>query len=212
MRAASFSPGFSRRAQDNARGVTARGAGSRPQRAMLGVCLAVVLAGMTLPAVAQAYVFYEREESRTPAEIRRDEILDMYEGYKKLFFRNVNELTVSEALQMLRSKKTVVVDVREDKERDVSALPLSMGQQDFERQKAKYKDYAVIVCSTIGKRGGIYTKRLEKEGFRAYNLVGGLLMWIHEGQPVVDKTGPTKRVHVYDKKWDILPEGFEPLY
>jgi len=205
MRAASFLPGFSKRTQDNTHGVPAR-------KAVLGVCLAVVLSGMMLPTVAQAYVFYEKEETRTPAEIRRDEILDMYEGYKKLFFRNVKELTVAEALQMLRGKKTVVVDVRENKEREVSMLPLSMGKQDFERQKAKYKDYEVIVYSTIGKRGGIYAKHLEKEGFQAYNLVGGLLMWVQEGQLIVDTTGPTKRVHVYDKKWDILPEDFEPLY
>lgn len=197
--------------KDHPLGTAMKSTGYRSRGIFLGMCLAVAMSWMMLPEV-QAYVFYEREETRTPEEIRRDEILDMYEGYKKLFFRGGNELTVDEALQMLRSEKTVLVDVREDKERGVSSLPLSVGKEIFERQKAKYKDYTVIVYSTIGKRGGIYTKRLEKEGFRAYNLVGGLLMWVHQGQTIVDKTGSTKRVHVYDKKWNILPEDFEAVY
>jgi rhodanese-related sulfurtransferase len=212
MRGLNFLSRILHQGRDNPCGNAAGFPGMVRTGGIVGLFLAVVLAWMALPVSVQAYVFYEREDSRTPAEIRRDEILGLYEGYKKLFFRNVNELTVDEALQMLRSKKTVLVDVRDDKEREVSAIPLSVDTETFKRQKAKYTDYAVIVYSTVGKRGGIATKRFEKEGSRAYNLVGGLLMWVHQGQPIVDKSGPTQRVHVYDKKWSILPEGFEGIY
>ena len=211
MRDANFL--FGRLNQAEGRGLRAAGSftGHRRMGIIAGMCLAVILSGL-IPPAAQAYVFYERKDDRTPEEIRRDEILEMYSDYKKRFFNSVQDLTVDEALEFLRNKKTILVDNRTKQERQVSMIPLAMDEDTFERQQAKYKDYAIIVYCTIGERSGRYVRKLEKQGFQAYNLIGGILMWVHQGQPVVDVSGPTKRVHVYGERWNILPEDFEAVY
>jgi hypothetical protein len=56
----------------------------------------------------------------------------------------------------------------------------------------------------------VYVDQLREEGFDAENLVGSLLLWTHAGLPLEDADGnPTKRVHVYGKKWNLVADGYE---
>ncbi len=165
-----------------------------------------------IPAAGYPYYFYEKEETRTPNEIRRAEIADLYAGYKRLQFQNAKEVTVAEALKSLKNKKTILVDVRTQKEQDVSQIPFAVTQKDFEQDKDKYLGYVIINYCTIGSRSGRYTKKLMKEGYKAYNLIGGILLWAHEGQPLVRDNKATKKLHVYQEKWSLAPEGYEAVY
>jgi len=53
---------------------------------------------------------------------------------------------------------------------------------------------------------------MSNKGIDIYNLKGGLLAWLLEGGKVYDTNGETKRVHVYGKKWNYLPRGYEPVF
>ena len=55
----------------------------------------------------------------------------------------------------------------------------------------------------------MFVKEMEKEGIKIDNLSGGLLAWVLEGGKVLDNHGETKRIHVYNKKWNYLPRGYE---
>ncbi len=74
-------------------------------------------------------------------------------------------------------------------------------------------DRVVIVYCTIGVRSGELTLALRKRGINAYNLYGGVLAWAQQDGVFVDSAGqPTRRVHVYGKRWNQLPKSFEPVF
>jgi hypothetical protein len=41
--------------------------------------------------------------------------------------------------------------------------------------------------------------------------VCGIVAWALEGDPLYDKNGETKRIHVYGKKWNHAPNGYETV-
>ena len=55
-------------------------------------------------------------------------------------------------------------------------------------------------------------QKLQKEGVEIRNLEGSLLSWTHAGGELVDDAGPTERLHVYGKRWDLAPEGIETIW
>jgi sodium/bile acid cotransporter 7 len=140
-----------------------------------------------------------------------DRIHQMYEDYKKSF-PDTPDVTVEELLSMLESRDVVIVDKRDTKEQAVSMLPGAIPSREFETNLEAYKDKSIVVYCTIGARSGRFTKRLREQGLEAYNLKGSILAWIHAGQPVVDENGETKRVHVYGRKWDLVPSGYEAVW
>ncbi len=106
----------------------------------------------------------------------------------------------------------VVVDVREGYEQKVSTIPGAITKADFEKNMVKYKTKKVISYCTIGYRSAEYTNTLVAKGFDALNLRGSVLSWTHEGGKLVDHDGKdTKKVHVYGKDWDLVPEGFRSV-
>jgi sodium/bile acid cotransporter 7 len=55
----------------------------------------------------------------------------------------------------------------------------------------------------------MFAEEMEKKGIRINNLAGGLLAWLLEGGKVFDDHGETKRIHVYNQKWNYLPRDYE---
>lgn len=140
------------------------------------------------------------------------QILSMYEGYRA-DFPSINEVTPKELADDYRAGNVVLVDVREPEERAVSIIPEAITQAEFESRKEEFKNSRVVAHCTIGYRSGVYVDELRKEGFDAENLVGSLLLWTHAGLPLEDAQGnPTKRVHVYGKKWNLVAEGYEAVW
>lgn len=113
----------------------------------------------------------------------------------------------------VKQEKIVLVDVREKEERQVSHIPQSISKEEFLRNQDLYRDHKVISYCTVGYRSGKFTNKLIEQGYKAYNLDGSILTWLHSGGILYDhKNNPTKTVHVYGKTWDLAPNDYVTVY
>jgi len=113
-------------------------------------------------------------------------------------------------LRRLQAERDIVlVDNRELREQNVSMIPGAIAVDEFERRADEFEGRQVVTYCTIGYRSGLYTKELIEQGWEAYNLEGSVLAWLHAGGEVVDADGPTKRLHVYGRRWDLAPSDYE---
>ena len=102
----------------------------------------------------------------------------------------------------------VLLDVRAEDERAVSVIPGAVFDADTIASGVE-----VIVYCTVGLRSGHVARQLRERGFNALNLRGGILAWLAAGGTLVDAQGvPTQRVHVYGRRWNAVPQGFEALW
>ena len=125
----------------------------------------------------------------------------------------VPEVDVSMAKTLLSEANVVFLDVREPKETQVSVIPNAISKQQFETKPQAYKDKKIIVYCTIGYRSSKYAEQWNKRGFHMSNLRGSLLLWSHENGPLVDQTGkPTRLVHIYGKKWNLVPDSYQSVF
>jgi sodium/bile acid cotransporter 7 len=138
-------------------------------------------------------------------------VYDMYKDYKKSF-PEVQDITPKEAMELMELEEVIFVDTRKSKEQKVSMLPNAVTEKDFKKNLEQYRDKTVIGYCTISYRSGKLAKELRKEGITMLNLRGGMLAWVHEGGKVYDANGQTKRVHVYKKKWNYVPQGYEAVW
>jgi sodium/bile acid cotransporter 7 len=141
----------------------------------------------------------------------RARIKAMYRDYEK-DFPDVEGIDPPEAMQLLRQGKAVFVDVREKKEKRVSMLPGAITEEELLQHVEKYKDRILIGYCTISYRSGRLAQKLKDRGIVMLNLRGGLLAWVHEGGKVYDANGETRRIHVYGRKWNLGPEGYEAVW
>ena len=53
--------------------------------------------------------------------------------------------------------------------------------------------------------------KYENKGkFECYNLKGGILSWLNEGEQVVDcEKEPVKKTHTWGSRWNIAPEEYQ---
>lgn len=138
-------------------------------------------------------------------------VYEMYEDYKESF-PEVQDITPKEAMELMQSEKVIFVDTRESREQEVSMLPNAVTEKDFKKEPEQYRDKVIIGYCTISYRSGKLAKELRKKGITMRNLKGGMLAWVHEGGKIYDANGETKRVHVYKKKWDYVPKGYEAVW
>ena len=134
----------------------------------------------------------------------------MYESYKRSF-PDVPDVSRADLLAKDDGLAVVFVDVRRAKEQAVSMIPGAITQKQFEAASTRYLGRKVVAYCTIGYRSGLYAKRLRAQGWDAFNLEAGILGWVHAGGDVEHDGSTTKRVHVYGKKWDLLPDGYESV-
>jgi len=137
-------------------------------------------------------------------------VYQMYSDYSKKF-PSVKVLTPKKTMHLADSGKLVVVDVRDNREIDVSIIPGAITQKTFLGQTDKYKDKTIVAYCTIGYRSGIFASEMQKRGIDVYNLKGGILAWTLEGGKVYDSKEPVKRIHVYGEKWKYVPKGYEAV-
>lgn len=128
-------------------------------------------------------------------------------------FPEVPEITASMLKRKLDDSKVVLVDVRSEKELKVSMIPGSVTRKYFEAHLAKYKSSTIVPYCTIGLRSGKYAKELLSKGIKAYNLRGGILSWVNSGGKLsTPDSRPTNKVHVYGRKWNLVPDGIESVW
>lgn len=129
-------------------------------------------------------------------------------------FPDVPNLFAKEIIQLLKQKEQnfILVDVRTQKERDVSIIPGAISQENFEKNLERYKGKRIIAYCTIGFRSSRFAEKLIKKGHNAFNLWGSILAWAHEGGELVINHTKTKKVHTYSRYWNLLPKGFQGVY
>jgi len=137
----------------------------------------------------------------------------LYRSYKT-DFPDIPDITVKELIERQKMEKVIIVDNREPEEQKVSMIPGAITDEIFLKDIDHYDgDNLVVIYCTIGGRSGFFTKELRKKKINAYNLIGGVLAWAHEGNIFIDSKGEeTKQVHVYGSKWDLLPHGYKAVW
>jgi sodium/bile acid cotransporter 7 len=172
----------------------------------------MLLAGLTIAAVAVVVVVIDLY----PWRVQTDEqklwrIEELYSGYRASF-PDVPGMTVEELVSAQAAGDVVVVDVREQAEREVSMIPEAVSVRQFEADGQRYAGKQVVVYCTIGYRSGLHARKLNESGQAVANLKGGILAWVHAGQAVTSTNGRTNRVHVYGREWNLLPSGYEAVW
>ncbi len=111
-------------------------------------------------------------------------------------------------LAVAHGKAPILLDVRSDEERAVSVIAGAVVDASAIPAGAE-----VVVYCTIGLRSGHAARDLRQRGINALNLRGGILAWLAAGGTVVDATGaPVRRVHVYGRRWNVLPDDVEAVW
>jgi rhodanese-related sulfurtransferase len=139
-------------------------------------------------------------------------IEEMVAGFKPKF-RDVPVVQAAALKAELASGGTVLVDVRSDEERAISMIAGAISSAEFERQAAELEGSPVVTYCTIGYRSSAYAEKLLRDGWNVRNLEGSILAWTHAGGELVDPAGnPTRRVNVYAERWNLVADGYEPVY
>ena len=75
----------------------------------------------------------------------------MYNDYKKQF-PQIKEITPQKylALSLEEKNRFVIVDVRSKKEQQISMIPRSLTEEEFNKKKNLYKNKKILVYCTIG--------------------------------------------------------------
>jgi rhodanese-related sulfurtransferase len=144
-------------------------------------------------------------------EAKKTVVYGMYRDYKKHDFPDVQDIHPKQAMELLKTKKVIFVDLRKKSEMDISMLPDSIPETTFLENPEKYKNKIVIAYCTISYRSGKFTQEMQKQNIPVKNLIGGILAWVLEGGKVYDPAGETKRIHVYGKKWNYPANGYESV-
>ena len=98
----------------------------------------------------------------------------------------------------------VLVDVRSDKEIEVSVIPGAISKTQCEKDMQKHRGKLVVPYCTVGVRSGNYAKQLAKRNVKVVNYKGSILEWVDAGLPLVTLAGqPTNRVHTYSNKYRV---------
>jgi rhodanese-related sulfurtransferase len=104
---------------------------------------------------------------------------------------DVRGVSVLDALELVRSD-AILLDVREDDEwaaghaAQATHIPMSRLSQ----QAASLATDKTIVCVChVGVRSAAVAAALDRAGWTALNLVGGMEAWVAAGLPVVDDAG-----------------------
>jgi sodium/bile acid cotransporter 7 len=143
---------------------------------------------------------------------RRQRIETLYTKLAEQF-PMVAEISVQELMQLQREQSVVLVDVRSPKEQAVSMLPGAIPQATFEQERDRLPDMPIVAYCTIGYRSGLFAQRLQQQGVPVRNLRGSILAWTHAGGNLMDASGqPTRKLHVYSKRWDLIASGYEAVW
>jgi sodium/bile acid cotransporter 7 len=152
--------------------------------------------------------------SRPPASDDGDRrrIAELYDGYRKQF-PDVPGISPEQLAERLDDPDLVVVDVRDAREREVSTLPGALSTEEFLQGGDELEGRRVVTYCTVGYRSGLFAEELRAKGWDVANLEGSILGWTHAGGELVDREGrPTRRVHVYARRWNLAAEGYEPVW
>ncbi len=113
-------------------------------------------------------------------------------------------INVAEAMEMIEAQDALVLDVRDSRESATSHL---RGAEQFTLEdleagrlpEGARRGRPIITYCTIGYRSGVAATLLAEKGHEAHNLRGGILALAQASAPLVDREGPTWKVHTWSK-------------
>ena len=179
-----------------------------PEKGPKSLVALVVTATVSMLVACQAG---SQAEQLTDAQ-KKERLEALYQDYKKSF-PSIESITVEELLQLQKgTTEVVVVDVREPQEMEVSMIPGAIDTATFQRDAQSYREAIVVPYCTVGYRSGLFTQELQKAGWDVRNLEGSILAWTLAGLPLENTEGPTKRIHVYGRAWDLAAEEFSTVW
>jgi len=108
----------------------------------------------------------------------------------------------------------VLVDVRSDMERAVSTLPGAITAEAFEDRLDEFRGSGrtLVTYCTIGARSSAYARRMRARGVDLMNLEGSVLAWTHAGGMLSSEGTPTRRLHVYGRRWNLAADGYVTVW
>jgi rhodanese-related sulfurtransferase len=102
-----------------------------------------------------------------------------------------DQVSASQALELLDSG-AMLLDVREQHEWDAGHAPQAqlLPMSELAGRVAELPTDVPIVCIChVGSRSAAVAAALNRAGWQAINLTGGMLAWQAAGLPIVDQTG-----------------------
>lgn len=138
----------------------------------------------------------------------RNKVAALFADVRKTF-ADVPVMSGDECRSCMGDGTTLLVDVRGANERLVSRIPGAVSREAYEADRAAYEGKTVVCYCTMGYRAGLYAKKLRAHDVDARLLDGALLGWVHDGGQLEDDRGPTTRLHVFNHKFDLVPDGYE---
>ncbi len=151
----------------------------------------------------------EKKSSLTD-EQKKSAVQGMYSSYKK-DFPDVSDISAADARMLSAKGEILFIDVRLPEEQAVSMIPNAITEKTFLNDPSIIDGKTAVAYCTIGYRSGVLSKKMALKGIPILNLAGGILAWALDGGPLVDTNGDTKRLHVYGKKWNYAPNGYEAV-
>jgi rhodanese-related sulfurtransferase len=113
-------------------------------------------------------------------------------------------ISVSELLKELPKEDLLILDAREGEEYDVSHIKnaIHVGYFWFDMRKLYDipKDALIVLYCTTGARAEKTGEKIHRAGYKnVFNLYGGILEWVNEGQPVYKPNGvQTSEIHTHN--------------
>ena len=127
------------------------------------------------------------------------------------------------------NSKVVILDIREEKEYNLSHIPNSIWispketpQNIVNKLKNEHdidinpntddeKEVDINTCDvycycSVGYRSSVMAEKLQNHGIKnVHNLQGSIFKWVNEGKPIIDNNGENvEQVHTYNKVWGVL--------
>ena len=130
--------------------------------------------------------------------------------YKKMLSEYYNDfptVTIEEASKILKTNEAIFLDIREEKEFNVShikyARRMNPDGSGMKSLKGIDKSTKIIVYCSIGARSQSYGELLKKKGYtNVHNMYGGIFHWANSNLTMVDiYNQSTKNVHGYNTDW-----------
>jgi rhodanese-related sulfurtransferase len=135
---------------------------------------------------------------------------------QKLLSHTVPEKQIQEVVS--DTSAIVFLDSREPEEYMVSHLAqaIPVGYDSFDLSKLPVslpKSQKIIVYCSVGYRSEKVCEKLIAAGYTdVSNLYGGIFEWVNQGNEIVDQSGPTEKVHAFNRTWGIWLRKGKKVY
>jgi len=141
-------------------------------------------------------------------------------AFKKMIDTTLQKTVPFISVSELKTKYNdyVILDAREEDEYQTSHLKKAqyVGYRNFKLKKAiktLSKNKPIVVYCSIGYRSEKIAEKLQKKGYKVYNLYGGIFDWKNKNNTVVDATNnPTEKVHTYNEEWSKWLKNGTKIY